>query len=270
MNKDKIEWCDATWNPVMGCLHKCEYCYARKVANCLGMAFAPKLGDPGMEGASKYDSPEGMDTMLELEKPYVYGGEVQPFPMAFLPTFHRYRLEKPQTWENPQTICVCSMGDLFGEWVPDAWIEEVFAACKKAPQHRYLFLTRHPYRYIDLANADKLPRAREFPNFWYGTIVTKEGEEFFGEAVRYNTFLSVEPLTESLNAGLGSFGGVRWITVGAMTGPGKTDHQPKREWVENIVEAAAITQAAVFMKDSLIPVMGESNMVREFPWEVQL
>lgn len=33
MNKTKIEWCDSTWNPVTGCLHGCEYCYARKQVN---------------------------------------------------------------------------------------------------------------------------------------------------------------------------------------------------------------------------------------------
>ena len=33
MNDTKIEWCDMTWNPVTGCLHGCEYCYAKKVAH---------------------------------------------------------------------------------------------------------------------------------------------------------------------------------------------------------------------------------------------
>ena len=33
MNKTKIDWCDSTWNPVTGCLHGCEYCYARGIAN---------------------------------------------------------------------------------------------------------------------------------------------------------------------------------------------------------------------------------------------
>ena len=33
MNKSKIEWCDYTWNPVTGCLHGCEYCYAPGIAN---------------------------------------------------------------------------------------------------------------------------------------------------------------------------------------------------------------------------------------------
>jgi protein gp37 len=31
MGKTKIDWCDYTWNPVWGCLNKCEYCYARKI-----------------------------------------------------------------------------------------------------------------------------------------------------------------------------------------------------------------------------------------------
>ena len=30
--KTKIDWCDSTWNPVTGCLHGCEYCYARRIA----------------------------------------------------------------------------------------------------------------------------------------------------------------------------------------------------------------------------------------------
>ena len=41
---------------------------------------------------------------------------------------------------------------------------------------------------------------------------------------------------------------------------------PKKEWVDKICEAADLTQMAVFMKDSLIPIVGEENMRREFPW----
>lgn len=32
MKKTKIEWCDSTWNPVVGCKHGCEYCYAKRIA----------------------------------------------------------------------------------------------------------------------------------------------------------------------------------------------------------------------------------------------
>lgn len=31
MKKTKIEWCDSTVNPVIGCTHSCEYCYAKKL-----------------------------------------------------------------------------------------------------------------------------------------------------------------------------------------------------------------------------------------------
>lgn len=35
MNKTKIDWATASWNPVTGCLHDCEYCYARVKARQL-------------------------------------------------------------------------------------------------------------------------------------------------------------------------------------------------------------------------------------------
>lgn len=33
MNRTKIEWCDYTWNPIVGCKRGCPYCYARKIHN---------------------------------------------------------------------------------------------------------------------------------------------------------------------------------------------------------------------------------------------
>ena len=44
---------------------------------------------------------------------------------------------------------------------------------------------------------------------------------------------------------------------------------PEKEWVDPICAAADDAHAAVFMKDSLLPVMGEENMRRELPWERQ-
>lgn len=76
--------------------------------------------------------------------------------------------------------------------------------------------------------------------------------------------MSVEPLLEDLDAGLGSFGGARWIIVGAMTGPGSKKRQPRRKWVESIMEAAHLTHAAVFMKDSMKPIWGP-DLIREYP-----
>lgn len=74
-----------------------------------------------------------------------------PYPKGFAPTYHAYTMDYPEKRKTPARIFVSSMGDLFGEWVPDIWIEDVFAACKRAPQHTYLFLTKNPQRYLDMA-----------------------------------------------------------------------------------------------------------------------
>lgn len=252
MNKSKIEWCDSTWNPVTGCLHGCEYCYAKRIAN-------------RFKGYDKITLPDlsiskGLNV---LEVPAEKNGEAAPYPFGFKPTFHKYLLDKPQSWKKPRTVFVCSMADLFGEWVPDSWIEEVLAACEKAPQHRYLFLTKNPQRYGELARAGKLPKR---DNMWYGSTLDSMRAKRYPGRFMDNTFVSIEPLTEYMDVGLGSFGSDRWVIIGAETGNRKGKVTPEKEWIDTICEAADITHAAVFMKDSLIPIVGEANMRREFPW----
>ena len=43
--KTKIDWCDSSWNPVTGCLHGCEYCYARSIAKRFGSHQMPIFRD---------------------------------------------------------------------------------------------------------------------------------------------------------------------------------------------------------------------------------
>lgn len=276
MKKTKIEWCDSTWNPVTGCLQGCEYCYARRIAERFGgWKFTPGMLAMNAAEDKTYIAPikkyygEAKETeygkIAEIEDPFLKENRSKaPYPFGFIPTFHRYRLDEPQSWKKPRTIFVCSMADLFGDWVPDKWIEEVFAACEKAPQHRYLFLTKNPKRYGELAEAGKLPMRK---NFWYGSTLDSMKSLRYPGRFRDNTFVSIEPLTERMDVGLGSFGGDRWIIIGAETGNRKGKVTPEKEWVDIICEAADITHAAVFMKDSLIPIVGEGNMRREFPWE---
>lgn len=247
MNNTKIEWCDSTWNPVTGCLHGCEYCYARKIAN--------RFGHEVLDRAE--ESKNGLHCVYNKV-------ENNPYPYLFEPTLHAYRLNEPQRKTKPRTIFVCSMSDLFGDWVPDEWIEEVFAACEKAPQHRYLFLTKNPQRYGELAKAGKLPQR---DNMWYGSTLDSMRAKRYPGRLLDNTFVSIEPLTEYMDVGLGSFGGDKWVVIGAETGKRKEKVTPQKEWVDRICEAADITHMAVFMKDSLIPIVGEENMRREFPWK---
>ncbi len=275
MNKTKIEWCDTTWNPVTGCYHGCEYCYARRISARFG----------------GYDNSDGTITThnpipsAELSQPLTItrkNGKTidSPFPFGFEPTFHRYRLEEPQRMKRPQNIFVCSMADLFGNWVPTRWIVEVMDACQAAPQHRYLFLTKNPERYAELAIDGKLPFSS---NFWYGATATNADQmnrasEAFGYLpASSKAFLSIEPLMEDITKADGWLSSMiqattpyfGWIILGALTGPSSAWQQPKRELAESIVKAANNAEIPVFMKDSLIPIVGEENMRREFPWDAE-
>lgn len=283
MNKSKIEWCDSTWNPVTGCLHECEYCYAKKIANRFA-GFLPKE-NPDTLAFHRDGTIVELDNMQARKQK---NGKIVPahYPFGFTPTFHHYRLHEPQLKKNPQNIFVCSMADLFGEWVPDSWIEKVFEACEKAPQHRYLFLTKNPARYCDLHRKRILPDKN---NYWFGAtfdhsnwnrkridgrpptftlrgkMIHDAGDFYFPHYPENRRFVSFEPLLYDIGARIGSTG-ANWHIIGAETGNRKGKVETKREWVEHIVEYSDRNNIPVFMKDSLIPIVGEENMRREFPW----
>ena len=138
MEKSKIEWCDSTWNPVSGCYHPCPYCYARSTANRF----------KGCDCAAGGETDENVVYLKERLTVTSKDGVTRnaAYPFGFTPTFHEYRLNDPLTKGFGKTIFVCSMADLFGDWVPDEWIKKVFDACKAASGHRYLFLTKNPAR----------------------------------------------------------------------------------------------------------------------------
>jgi len=263
MLKTKIEWCDSTWNPVTGCRHECPYCYARHLTQRFG-GFEPQYS------ASAAQDGNGNYELGENERKYkkTKDGKViqAPYPFGFEPTLHRYRLNQPRKWVKPQTIFVCSMADLFGRWVPDGWIEAVFEACDKAPHHRYVFLTKNPRRYEELAKAGKLPQKE---NYWYGSTLDSMKSPRYSGRLLDNTFACIEPITERMDVGLGSFGGDRWVIIGAETGNRKGKITPEKEWIDTICNAAGINGMRVFMKDSLLPIVGEENMLRELPWAAQ-
>lgn len=43
MNKTRIEWTDRSWNPIIGCLNDCFYCYARRLTQRFQKSFAPEF-----------------------------------------------------------------------------------------------------------------------------------------------------------------------------------------------------------------------------------
>ena len=181
------------------------------------------------------------------------------YPFGFAPTYHRYRLDWPEKVKTGANIFVGSMADVFGKWVPDSIIQEIFEHCNKYNMHNFLFLTKNPARYLKLEEKGLLPQDS---NMWYGTSVpTPDVNYFYSD--KHNTFLSIEPILEPFEKGNIKY--VDWVIIGAETGHRKNKVVPKKEWIDSIVNVCDEQNVPVFMKNSLISIMGEENMRREFP-----
>ena len=78
-DKTKIDWADATWNPVTGCLHGCEYCYARGIARRFGGHFKEYISEPGKFAEIKVkEEPELIHVLDEPFEPFEMrsGGDI--------------------------------------------------------------------------------------------------------------------------------------------------------------------------------------------------
>ncbi len=260
MEKTKIDWCDSTWNPVTGCLHGCEYCYARGIATRFG-------GHMDLDYFLKMEeNPEIKNEKIHvLDEPlvkYELEASFAPYPFGFDPTLYRYRLND-YIGKKGRNIFVCSMADLFGNWVPAEWRSEVFASCRKGPQHNYLFLTKNPGMYAVMDEQGELPTDS---NMWFGTSVTTPDDPFpYNGKRKHNLFLSIEPMLADFGVGSNeALKDIGWVIIGAETGRRKGKVVPEKSWVDNIVAQCKALNIPVFMKESLRALYGD-ELLREFP-----
>ena len=235
---DGISWAYWSWNPVTGCLRGCPYCYARDIATS--------------------DDMRGV------------------YPVGFKPLFHHERLECPKNTSVPsgddpalRRVFVCSMADLYGQWVPDGWIDQVHEACAKSPEWQYIHLTKNPSRYIKLSPP---------PGSWVGTSVDEQkmvrlaedaARKIKGAAVKW---LSLEPLREELK--FNDLSMFDWVVIGAQTQtyqPNDTGGKevypafaPPFEWVARIVAQAREAKCKIHMKPNLRAGPG-MELLNEFP-----
>jgi protein gp37 len=197
----KIEWTDATWNPVRGCTKispGCTHCYAE--------TFAERFrGVPG--------------------HPFEFG-----FDLRLVPE----KLAEPLRWSTPRMIFVNSMSDLFHEDVPDAYIESVAQVMAQANWHTYQVLTKRAERMHELLNG-RLRFAARQTHIWWGVSI--ENRKYglprlalLREAPAKVRFLSIEPLLEDV--GRLNLRGIKWVIVGGESGSGARAMEP--EWVRGI------------------------------------
>lgn len=229
---ENIDWAGWSWNPITGCLHNCAYCYARDIAERFyTQRFVPTFLPSRLHAPSQTRVP---------------------------PAAHDLSLP---TWERLQAknVFTCSMADLFGKWVPQEWIDAVFAEVLASPQWNFLFLTKFPQRLAEL----------EWPeNAWCGTSVDRQhrvetAERSFRNVTAGVKWLSCEPLLERLT--FESLGMFDWVVIGAASKSTQTpEFQPPWEWVEHLIRQARDAGCRVYVKPNL------KSRPREYPAGVQI
>jgi len=145
---------------------------------------------------------------------------------SFEPVFSEGQYRKPYKIKEPSKIFVCSLADLFGDWIPKEWIERVLKVVKENPQHTFMFLTKNPKRYSEF----DFPKNCQLGMTITGANTYKENADILGMAYLKNyKFASIEPLLGMIDYPLNIFD---LVIVGAMTGAGAIE--PKKEWIDSI------------------------------------
>lgn len=263
----KIEWTDATWNPVIGCTKVspgCDHCYAIRTAH--RMAENPH---PAIAAA--------------------YGGTESGGEWTGRVNLLGDRLDQPLRWTKPKRIFVNAQSDLFHDNVPDEFIAEVFAVMAVTPRHTFQVLTKRHGRMRSLLSSiafgssvrsrinDILDNGAQWPpewepeghdlawplpNVWLGVSVENQRwadirvRELLGTpaAVR---FLSCEPLLGPVDlaraiepnfavSGWKDLSGLDWVIVGGESGPGARPMQP--EWARSLRDQCTAAGVAFHFK----------------------
>ena len=206
----RIEWTDATWNPVTGCTKispGCKHCYALRMAKRLHAMGQPRYRN------------------------------------GFAVTLQEDLLYQPSRWKTPRRIFVNSMSDLFHDEVPETYIRQVFEEMRAADWHCYQILTKRADRLESMARRLSWPKS-----VWIGCSV--ESEAYVSRIRALATvpaairFLSVEPLLGRIRKL--PLNGIDWVIVGGESGPHARPMQ--LDWVREIRDQVLTAGVAFFFK----------------------
>ena len=242
-SKSKIEWTDATWNPVTGCTPisgGCKNCYAKFIANRFW-------------GDRKFS-------------------DIQ---------IHKDRLEQPFMWKKPRKVFVCSMGDLFHEKVKDHEINSVFLRMMKYDWHIYILLTKRPERMKDFVSIGTGWRGK-MDHVWLGVTAENQemADKRIPILLKIPAsvrFVSVEPMLEPIDLSPwlpkkdcywcpegndcnechparmkkmdSNPNAIDWVICGAESGTGGKPLRPARmKWIENLMRQCVEAGVPFFLK----------------------
>jgi protein gp37 len=227
----RIEWCDETLTPILGCTRLsegCEHCYAERLA---GRHLCPD-----------------------------WCGLVDQTGWTGKVVFRAKRLEALTRWRRPRRVFVGSMGDLFHQRVPDVWLDIVFDALCRT-HHTVLLLTKRPGRALSFSQRHG---ARWPSNAWFGVTTENQARAEHRIPVALAVpaavhFVSAEPLLGPLDisqhlerrttANALNTTKINWVITGPETGP--CARPCSREWLESLRDQTTAAGVPFFLKGRL-------------------
>ncbi len=219
-DQTRIEWADATWNPIVGCSKcrpGCQNCYAERMAARLAAMNKPGYRDVVEDGR--------------------WNGQV-----AVVPSAGRILAR----WRRPRRVFVCSMGDPFHPGVSrDDWLYHVYEPMLATRQHTYMLLTKRSW-----AMHARLQRTALPEHIWCGVTVCNESEVLMHlpELVGVRSagrFLSYEPALGPIDL-RPWLGHLDLVIAGGETGPGA--RPAETDWFRRVRDQCVQAGVPFFFK----------------------
>lgn len=249
--KTSIEWAESSWNPIRG--QNARHTCARLSPGC-DNCYAATMTRRGLMGTAPID----------------YGvGEVLNDPARLDET----ALRQPLRWKKPRKVFVASMTDIAGSWVPDAWLDRIWAVMALAPQHTYIVLTKRPSRLWEWFRSDPYEQvlkaasvfrderpalngipisnpqhAAFWPHVWIGVSIESDRYHWRANILRQIPaavhWISAEPLLSGLPSL--DLTGISWLVTGGESGAKARPCHP--DWVRDLRDRCQANGTAFFHK----------------------
>lgn len=247
MENSKIEWCDHTFNPWVGCVKVsdgCNNCYAEAL---MDKRFGRVAWGPGPKGVRVRTSAHYWKQPLLWNKRAEQEGKRARVFCASLADVFEDKQDQPEI---------------------DDWLGDLFRLIVATPYLDWLLLTKRPEN-VNLKVMFNAPGSELPGNVWIGTSVENQAQadkripELLEIPARVH-FLSMEPLLGPVDLkpvmGIREVGGIDryehiyadwiwhldWIIVGGESGPNARPMHPK--WVISIQKQCAESGTPFFFK----------------------
>ena len=222
----KIAWTEATWNPIRARRRDGQ-------PNKAGGGWACQRVSPGCVNCYAAGVNKRLGTGLDYDARGIADSDIY---------LDERILAAPLRWKRPRRVFVCSMTDVFAEWVPDEWLDRIFAVMALASRHKFQLLTKRPERmreYLNGLGADtpEFSTRWDVARRWLRSVLSSPQDrktmgrwEYVGVMMAYQRFplpnvwlgVSVENqrvADERIPELLGTPAAVRWLSCEPLLEP---------------------------------------------------